>query len=163
MIKIASAECFTYGKIGLELHRLSQNYTGNFGPEYIEYENIFKNTSVICSLFIPTISAVKTILKIPNPPQPKQLIKDIKVYDEKGDKKVSKLMAKAVKDMTKSDIGIGTTAGIGKGAISIQTNKYLITTNSGFYADLVNKNSKDLHQRQIAGIKKGLKIMKIIL
>ena len=36
MIKIATAECFTHGKIGLELHALAQNYEGNFGSKYIE-------------------------------------------------------------------------------------------------------------------------------
>lgn len=36
MIKIATAECFTHGKIGLELHALAQNYEGNFGSRYIE-------------------------------------------------------------------------------------------------------------------------------
>ena len=29
MIKIATAECFTHGKIGLELHALAQDYEGN--------------------------------------------------------------------------------------------------------------------------------------
>ena len=35
MIKIATAECFTQGKIGRELHALAQNYEGNFGNEHI--------------------------------------------------------------------------------------------------------------------------------
>ena len=71
MIKIATAECFTHGKIGLELHALAQNYEGNFGRKYIEdlkkYGNFDYNTlSVTCSLFIPTIDAVKDILKVEN-------------------------------------------------------------------------------------------------
>ena len=36
MIKIATAECFTHGKIGRELHALAQSYEGNFGRDYIK-------------------------------------------------------------------------------------------------------------------------------
>ena len=36
MIKIATAECFTHGKIGRELHAIAQWYTCNFGRDYIE-------------------------------------------------------------------------------------------------------------------------------
>lgn len=36
MIKIATAECFTHGKIGNELHALGQSYEGKFGCEYIK-------------------------------------------------------------------------------------------------------------------------------
>ena len=36
MIKIATAECFTHGKIGRELHALAQNYNGKIGREYIK-------------------------------------------------------------------------------------------------------------------------------
>ena len=97
MIKIATAECFTHGKIGLELHALAQNYKGNFGSRYIEnldgYGNFdYNKLSIICSLFIPTIDAMKDILNVKNPPEPDYLIKGIKVYDEVGDKKTSKVM-----------------------------------------------------------------------
>ena len=109
MIKIATAECFTQGKIGRELHALAQSYEGNFGVEYIEnpkkYGDFdYKDISVTCSLFIPTIDAVKDILKVENPPKPDYLIKGIKVYDEAGDKKTSKIMAEAVMKITKCDI-----------------------------------------------------------
>lgn len=98
MIKIATAECFTHGKIGRELHALAQNYEGDFSIEYIEnldeYGNFdYNELSVTCSLFIPTIEAVEKILNVKNPPKPMKLIKGIKVYDEKGDKLVSKIMA----------------------------------------------------------------------
>ncbi|MDO5814889.1 MAG: FeGP cofactor biosynthesis protein HcgF family protein, partial [Methanobrevibacter sp.] len=86
MIKIATAECFTQGKIGRELHALAQNYKGNFGNEYIDDYGDFDydELSVTCSLFIPTIEAVEKILNVKNPPKPDKLIKGIKVYDEKG-------------------------------------------------------------------------------
>ena len=43
MIKIATAECFTHGKIGRELHALAQNYDGNFGCEYIKNLKIYED------------------------------------------------------------------------------------------------------------------------
>lgn len=168
MIKIATAECFTHGKIGLELHALAQNYDGNFGSEYIknpeEYGNFdYNNLSVTCSLFIPTIDAVKDILNVENPPKPDYLIKGIKVYDESGDKKASKIMAEAVMNLTNCDIAIGTTAGIGHGAITIITKEYEITTITGVYSDLRDNNSEELFQRSQSGIKKTLEIILLIL
>lgn len=168
MIKIATAECFTHGKIGTELHALAQNYEGNFGSEYIkdpkEYGDFdYDELSVTCSLFIPTIEAVEKILNVENPPKPDKLIKGIKVYDEAGDKKVSKIMARAVKDLSDCDIAIGTTAGIGHGAVSIITDEYEITTTSDIYADLCKNDSENLYQRSQAGIKKALKIVLLLL
>lgn len=168
MIKIATAECFTHGKIGLELHALAQNYEGNFGSKYIEnlekYGDFnYNELSVVCSLFIPTIDAVKDILNVENPPKPDYLIKGIKVYDESGDKKVSKVMAKAVMDLTSCDVAIGTTAGIGRGGICILTEDYEIITTSDVYTDLREKNSEELFQRQLNGIKKAIDITLLLL
>ena len=168
MIKIATAECFTHGKIGRELHALAQNYENNFGCEYIEnpkdYGDFdYNKLSVTCSLFIPTIEAVKKILNVKNPPEPNTLIKGIKVYDETGDKQVSKIMAKAVKDLSDCDIAIGTTAGVGRGAITILTDEYEITTTTDIYADLCENNSEDLFNRSQSGIKKVLTIILLFL
>lgn len=168
MIKIATAECFTHGKIGRELHALAQNYNGSFGCDYIEnlesYGDFdYNDLSVTCSLFIPTIEAVKKILNIENPPEPDTLIKGIKVYDEDGDKKVSKLMAEAVLKLTDCDIAIGTTAGVGHGGITIITKDFEITTITDVYADLTENNSEDLFNRSENGIKKALEIILLLL
>lgn len=168
MIKIATAECFTHGKIGRELHAIAQNYNGNFGTDYIEepekYGDFdYNQLSVTCSLFIPTIEAVKKILNVENPPKPKKLIKGIKVYDEKGDLEVSKIMAEAVKKLSDCDISIGTTAGIGRGGITIITNEYEIQTTTDIYADLNELNSEDLFNRSEDGIKKTLEILLLFL
>lgn len=168
MIKISTAECFTQGKIGRELHAIAQNYEGNFGSKYIknprDYGNFdFNELSVTCSLFIPTIEAVKKILNVENPPEPTKLIKGIKVYDEKGDKLVSKIMAQAVKDLSDCNIAIGTTAGIGHGGISIISDEYEITTTTSVYADLCENNSEKLFQRSEDGIKKTLEIILLLL
>ena len=168
MIKIATAECFTQGKIGRELHALAQNYEGKFGLNYIEnpkkYGDFdYDELSVTCSLFIPTIEAVVKILNVKNPPKPDKLIKGIKVYDEAGDKAVSKIMARAVKDLSDCDIEIGTTAGICLGGISIITYEYEITTTTNVYADLCESNSEMLFKRSEDGIKKTLDIILVIL
>ena len=168
MIKIATAECFTHGEIGRELHALAQNYDGDFGCKYIEDPKEYgdfdcNDLSVTCSLFIPTIEAVKKILNVSNPPKPNTLIKGIKVYDEKGDREVSKIMAEAVKEMSGCDIAIGTTAGVGRGAISIITDDYEIATTTDVYADLNELNSEDLFNRSQAGIKKTLEIILLFL
>ena len=168
MIKIATAECFTQGKIGRELHALTQNYEGNFGREYIEKpENYgdfdYNNLSVTCSLFIPTIEAIEKILNVQNPPKPLRLIKGIKVYDEKGDLNASKIMAQAVKDLSECDMAIATTAGIGRGGICIITDEYEISTTSDVYADLCQNNSEDLFKRSQSGIRKALKLTLLIL
>ena len=167
MIKIATAECFTHGKIGRELHALAQNYDGNFGCEYIsnpkDYGDFdYNELSVTCSLFIPTIEAVVKILNIKNPPKPNKLIKGIKVYDEQGDKTVSKMMAEAVKELTDCDISIGTTAGIGRGGICIITNQYEIMAKTDIPADLCENNSEMLFKRSQDGIEKAL-IMTLLL
>ena len=158
MIKIATAECFTQGKIGRELHALAQSYEGNFGVEYIkslkEYGDFdYNDISVTCSLFIPTIEAVKKVLNVENPPKPKKLIKGIKVYDESGDKAMSKIMAKAVKELSDCDIAIGTTAG----------DTCEITTTTDVYADLCEKDSEKLFQRSENGIEKALEIVLLLL
>lgn len=168
MIKIATAECFTHGKIGRELHALAQNYEGNFGMDYIknlqDYGDFdYNELSVTCSLFIPTIEAVVKILNVENPPKPDKLIKGIKVYDEKGDKLVSRIMAQAVKDLSDCDVAIGTTAGVGRGGISIITDKYEITTTTDVYADLCEKDSENLFQRSEDGIRKTLEITLLLL
>ena len=168
MIKIATAECFTHGEIGRELHALAQSYEGNFGCKYIknpkEYGDFdYDELSVTCSLFIPTIEAVKKILNVSNPPKPNTLIKGIKVYDEKGDLEVSKIMAESVRKMSDCDIAIGTTAGVGRGAISIITEDYEITALTDVYADLNEMNSEDLFNRSQAGIKKTLEILLLFL
>ncbi|MBR2556946.1 MAG: UPF0254 family protein [Methanobrevibacter sp.] len=164
MIKIATSECFTQGKIGRELHALAQDYEGDFGCEYIDSKDFNPNEiSVTCSLFIPTLEAVEKILNVENPPKPKQLIKGIKVYDENGDAIVSKIMAQAVKDLSDCDIAIGTTAGIGHGGICILTDEYEITATTDVYADLSENNNETLFKRSEDGIKKTLEIMSLIL
>jgi uncharacterized protein (UPF0254 family) len=174
MIKIATAECFTHGKIGREIHSIAQSYEGEFGASYIEniqnYEKLVKNSdkfninelSLVCGLFIPTIEGLEKILKV-KPPKPYDLIKGIKIYKEEEDKEIAVLMAKSVKKITGADIGIGTSAGIGKGGIAIVTKNIILTASSDIYADLRKIDSGILFKRQESGIIKGLNLLFNIL
>ncbi|MGX8693440.1 MAG: FeGP cofactor biosynthesis protein HcgF family protein [Methanobrevibacter sp.] len=66
-------------------------------------------------------------------------------------------------DLSDCDIAIGTTAGIGRGGISIITNEYEITTTTNVYADLCENNSEKLFQRSEDGIRKTLEIILLLL
>ena len=72
-------------------------------------------------------------------------------------------MAKAVKKLTNCDIAIGTTAGIGRGGISVVTDEVEITTTTNVNADLRENNSLDLLKRQESGIKKAIEIILLLL
>ena len=162
MIKVATAECFTHGHIAREIHAISQGYDGEFSPNYPLLKNVTQDLTVVCGIFAPTLSALQKVLKV-NPPEPLKLIRGIKVYDDENDKKVAVIMAKAVKDLLGADIGIGTTAGIGRGGIAISTDEYTVVTSSGFYADLTTHDSSQLFKRQECGVKKALSIFLDVL
>lgn len=177
MITIATAECFTQGNIGREIHSLAQNYDGEFGTSYssliketmdsCDSNFDFNDLSLNCSLFIPTLDAVKKILKIEHPLEPIKLIKGIKVYDDESDKKMAlnmaeslkKIIGKTVNTSTSTSICVGTTAGIGYGGIAIVTDDVKIITSSDCYANLVESKSEDIHRRSVSGIEKTLKIL----
>ena len=178
MITIATAECFTHGILAREIHALAQDYEDNFASHYLNLitaaqndcledgilkgnHSLFdlKNLSVSCGLFIPTLDAVKSVLKIENPTEPLGLLKGIKIYDDAGDIEMSILMAESVKKISSSDIGIGTTAGIGYGGIAIVDDDMIISTSSDVSADLIKANFNDLYLRQRSGIEKTLKIL----
>ena len=178
MITIATAECFTHGILAREIHALAQDYEDDFASNYwglinkaqkdclkdailVDKCSIFdlRDLSVTCGLFIPTLDAVKSILKIDDPVEPLKLIKGIKVYDDIGDIEMSILMAEAAKKVSGTDIGIGTTAGIGYGGIAIVDDDVIISTSSDVSADLIKANSHNLYIRQKSGIEKTLKIL----
>lgn len=180
MITVATAECFTHGLIAREIHALSQGYEEEFGCHYLsdiqqaslssgEYypdssaDDTFPDVSVVCSIFAPTLSSLKNNLKIEDVPQPYKVIKGVKIYDEKQDKEVAVLMAQAVREISKADIGIGTCAGVGKGGIALSTPNFTIVSTSGFYADLTYPCSSQLLKRQENGVKKALDIFLAVL
>ncbi|MBE6512833.1 MAG: UPF0254 family protein [Methanobrevibacter olleyae] len=178
MITIATAECFTHGILAREIHAIAQGYEDNFGSNYsylvnkVEKDCLkdailedkcsifdFRDLSVICGLFIPTLDAVKSVLQIENPVEPLELIKGIKVYDDSGDIEMSILMAEAAKKIANASIGIGTTAGIGYGGIAIVDDEVIISASSDVSANLIDGDSDNLHMRQKSGVEKTLKIL----
>jgi len=159
MIRIATAECFTHGKIAREIHAFSQgyplSYKWNINPK------VYK-LSVVAGVFIPTISGVKKILGF-EPLPPTAIVDDIKVYDEATDKKMAKKMAETIKEITDADIGIGTTAGVGRGGIAVISDYRKIVGSSDVYADLRSSPASEIIRRQESGIKKTLKFLEDIL
>lgn len=164
-ITVATAECFTHGIIAREIHAAIQGYQGEFGPKSLNLQWLKDRRGeviLLCGMFIPTLSAVKSVLKV-DPPQPQKLINGIKVYHEEDDLEVALLMARAVKKISWADIGIGTTAGIGRGGIAIVTPDFTIKTTSDVYADLRSANSEQLLERQRSGITNAMNILEDII
>lgn len=164
-ITVATAECFTHGIIAREIHAAIQGYQGEFGPKSLNLQWLKDRRGeviLLCGMFIPTLSAVKSVLKV-DPPQPQKLINGIKVYHEEDDLEVALLMARAVKKISGADIGIGTTAGIGRGGIAIVTDELTVKTTSDVYADLCSSNSQQLLLRQRSGVEKTLVLLKQVL
>ena len=110
MIRIATAECFTHGKVGLEIHSISRGYYMNL-IHSLDYEA--SRLSLTAALFIPTLSGVRSVLGF-EPPEPDDLLDGIKVYNDEKDKIMAIKMAEAVRSITGADIGIGIQVQIGK-------------------------------------------------
>ena len=127
MLSVATAECFTHGKIGVILHKMAMGYED---IKRCPYYSIFNNNIyVIASMFLPQKDVIECILDIKLPP-PDYKYRYAKVYNEKNDLKVAYLIAKGLKDKLGCNIAIGTTAGVGRGGICILTDsrRYLFTT-----------------------------------
>ncbi|MDR1819651.1 MAG: FeGP cofactor biosynthesis protein HcgF family protein [Methanobrevibacter sp.] len=203
MIKIATAECFTHGHIGREIHNFIQSYKGNLVSKYLgditkdyfkdivenkyaegierkyskdkcmenrnldelqNLDDLRKNLILVSSLFIPSVDGLIKILNL-NPPEPQEVINGVKIYGEEEDKFVSSLMANGVRELLNVDIGIGTTAGFGRGGITISNSKLDIITTADVYADLriltdISLNDSELiFKRQENGIVKTLELL----
>jgi uncharacterized protein (UPF0254 family) len=161
IIRVATAECFTHGFVAREIHAAACGYKGSFGPKILKAPDN-KKIVVLCSVFVPTLSGLRSLLKI-KPPAPIKTIRGIKAYDEDTDKKVAVLMAESIRKIARADIGIGTTAGIGRGGIAISTEEFTIQTTSDEYADLTTSDSDQLLRRQKSGIKKTLYLFESVI
>jgi uncharacterized protein (UPF0254 family) len=159
MIKIATAECFTHGRIGLEIHSISRGYYMNISHS-LNYET--SRLSLIAALFIPTLSGVRSILGF-EPPEPDDLLDGIKVYTDEKDKIMAIKMAKAVRSITGADIGIGTTAGIGKGAVAVVNGETVLCRSSAVYADLRTSDADTIIKRQESGIEEAFSLLEKML
>ncbi|MBV1768345.1 MAG: UPF0254 family protein, partial [Methanobacterium sp.] len=130
-IKISCAECFTHGKIAREIHSFAIGYPLNYKWDIKPSE---VKTSFIGGVFAPTINSVESLLKI-KPLKPLLTLEGIKVYEEKEDLIMASMMAQSVREITDADIGIGTSAGIGKGGIVVCNDKIILSCTSEVPAD----------------------------
>ena len=155
MIKIATAECFTHGIVAREIHAFSRGYprahAWALDPDHV-------SLSLVAGLFIPTLTGVRALLHI-EPLVPVETINDIKVYDQEGDEIMAMRMAEAVRTITGSDIGIGTTAGIGKGGIALVSDSGRLITTSEIYADVRSSDPSQILLRQDSGIRKAILLL----
>ena len=156
MITVATAECFTHANIGLTIHKAAAGYE-NFEFKYLFSDRdlkLVKDVKVLTAMFVPSIIAAEKLLDI-KLPEPDYTYKYAKAYSEEKDLEVAKLMAEALKKKLNVNIAIGSTAGVGRGAICILTdnNCYLFT--SDVYANLIT--FENVKERQKNGIEKGIK------
>ena len=156
MITVATAECFTHANIGLTLHKAAAGYE-DFEFKYLFSEEdlkLMRNVKVITAMFVPSIAGAEKLLDI-KLPEPDFNYKYAKAYSEEKDLEVAKLMAEGLKKKLNANIAIGSTAGVGRGAICILTdnNCYLFT--SDVYANLIT--FENVKERQKNGIEKGIK------
>ena len=129
LLKISTAECFTHGKVGQEIHAFARGYPLTYPWEISHKE--FK-LSLVCGLFIPTLSGVEKVLGF-EPIPPLYAPDDIKIYDQKRDQTMAIQMATSVRRLTRSHVGIGTSAGIGTGGV--------ITSYSIHYTKLYDRSA----------------------
>ena len=158
-LKIATVECFTNGKVAGELHAFSRGYPYQY-PFAINPDDI--ELSVVAGLFLPTLSSVKTILRI-EPLEPKTVVDAIKVYDQENDCRMAFRMAEAVMRLTGADIGIGTTAGIGKGAVAVVATGKIYSRTSAVSADFRSDAPDILIKREKSGVFTALKLFEEFL
>ncbi|ACV24204.1 UPF0254 family protein [Methanocaldococcus fervens] len=163
MITVATAECFTHANIGLTIHKAAAGYE-DFEFKYLfsdEDLKLVKNVKIITAMFIPSIIGAEKLLDI-KLPEPDYSYKYAKAYSEEKDLIVAKLMAEVLKKKLNVNIAIGSTAGVGRGAICIITDKNCHLFTSDVYANLITfENVKERQKNGIEiGIKKFLEILK---
>jgi uncharacterized protein (UPF0254 family) len=156
MITVATAECFTHANIGLTIHKASAGYR-KFEFKYLFSERdlrLVKDVKVLTAMFVPSIIAAEKLLDI-KLPEPDYAYRYAKAYSEEKDLEVAKLMAEALKKKLNVNIAIGSTAGVGRGAICILTDNNCHLFTSDVYANLIT--FENVKERQKNGIEKGIK------
>lgn len=159
LIKIATAECFTHGMVAKELHALARGYPLN---HTWQTETKRYHLSVIAGMFIPTLSGIRHILQF-DPLPPIDSPDDIKIYNQEQDLAMAIKMAAAVKRITESDLGIGTSAGIGTGGIAIVSDGITLTGTTNVFADLRTSDPDTIMRRQKDGISRALQLFELVL
>lgn len=159
MPTIATAECFTHGKVAGELHAFVRGYPHEYKFS-IDRKKI--EISIVAGLFIPTLSGVRSLLHI-EPLEPRLVMETVKVYEQEQDCIMAGRMAEAVMRVTGADIGIGTTAGIGKGAVAIAAQDKIYSKVTKIDADFRTADSKKLMLREKSGVYTALHLLEEFL
>ena len=158
MLRVATAECFTHGRVGREIHASASGYTGELGSDILG-DSLKGRVSVVAACFIPTVSGLRELLGV-DPPEPDYTTKSgAKAYSEEKDREVAKLMARAVRERTGADVGIGTTAGVGRGAICLDDGEVTVVARTDVRANLLKPDERIL-ERQRQGIRRALRLFK---
>ncbi|MBA2850664.1 uncharacterized protein (UPF0254 family) [Methanococcus maripaludis] len=150
MISVATAECFTHGKIGTKIHKIACGYK-EFEKDS-NYDMIHGNVYVMASMFLPSKKGIESLLDV-KLPEPDYVFKYSKAYNQENDILVAKLVAKALKNKLNCNIAISSTAGIGNGAVCIVTDYNDYVFSSDIYGDLLK--GQNIIKRQESGIEKA--------
>ena len=151
-LAVATVECFTHGLIGVILHRLSAPYRKERLP-----------LKVVFSSFIPNPVAAETILGIKLPPPQILLGGYVKVYDQKGDEEVVRLMAERLRALLSCDICIASSAGVGYGAVSVLFRGKMHVIRPPVWVDLRTATQREVLKRRNLAVKKTLKLIRDLI
>ncbi|HOQ19243.1 MAG TPA: FeGP cofactor biosynthesis protein HcgF family protein, partial [Methanothermobacter thermautotrophicus] len=77
--------------------------------------------------------------------------------------RVALMMARSVRELTSADLGIGTTAGIGRGGIAVVSENREEVINSAVEADLRFSGAEEILRRQRSGIRCALELLESFL
>ena len=152
VITFASAECFTHSLIGAEVHRLSAPYVPGRLP-----------VSVVASLFLPGVFAVRELLGV-SLPSPICEVNGVKVYDEEGNVNVVRALSRVLKEKLKVDIALSSSAGIGRGVIAVlfKDSEFLIKTEISL-SNFPDAPYELIEKRKREGVEKAVDCLKTFL
>ncbi len=151
-ITFASAECFTHGLIGAEVHRLSAPYVPGRLP-----------VSVVASLFLPGVFAVREFLGVSLPP-PICEVNGVKVYNEEGNVRVVRTLTRALRKRLGVDAALSSSAGVGRGVVSIlfKSSEFLIRTEISI-PNFPDAPFSLIEKRKEEGIERALECLKALI
>ncbi len=147
-LAVATVECFTHGLIGTLLHRRSAPYRRDRLP-----------LKVVFSSFIPHPVVAETVLGVRLPPPQILLGGYVKVYDQKGDEEVVRMLAERLKALLSCDICIASSAGVGYGAVSVLFRGKMHVIRSPVWVDLRTASEREVLKRRNLAVKKTLELV----
>jgi len=151
-LTFASAECFTHCEIGMTVHKLSAPYTKNPIP-----------VSVISVLFIPSVEAAKLFFNV-KLPEPLFTLKGIKIYNESENVKVTQKLSTALKIKTGADICVASSAGNGRGVVTIFfKNRFYTVKTETKVKDFSKATLKEIEQRKKEAVEKTIEFLKELI